>query len=50
MGQKKPGAALTENKVANAIFITWRNAITKNKVGNMPLQTTHISIYAILFT
>ena len=32
---------------ATATFTSWKNAITKTKVGNMPLQFSHTSTYAI---
>jgi hypothetical protein len=34
---------------AIATFVSWKYAITKTQVGNMPLQLSHISIYAIFF-
>jgi hypothetical protein len=34
---------------AIATFTIWRYAITKIKLGNMPLQLTYTSSYAILF-
>jgi hypothetical protein len=33
---------------AIATFVSWKYAITKTQVGNMPLQLSHTFIYAIL--
>jgi hypothetical protein len=33
---------------AIVIFTTWRNAITKTRLGDMPLQLFHTSIYVII--
>jgi hypothetical protein len=33
---------------ATTTFTLWKNAIIKTKLGNMPLQFLHTSIYAIV--